>query len=234
MNAVLTATSVMRRLVLTPVRIGLSAMLGGLFLLLSVVSNLNGEAIADELIMNGILLFVIPIIALVYAVGALGDAVDDGTLVYLWLKPLPRWQLGIGAMLATWQFVVPISALIGAGVALGAGQSDLLFPAVAACTLGVMAYSALFVGLGLRTTKSLLAGLVYVLIWEGFLATLSDSIATWSVRRWASALFSDLGGFRVSSPLPEASAWSATLVLVIIIAVGLALTTRWLTTRDVP
>ncbi|MFT5223257.1 MAG: ABC-2 type transport system permease protein, partial [Glaciecola sp.] len=213
MTAILEASSILRRLLLTPVRAGVSILLGGLLTLAAVGANLGGNGsgqIVPELITGGLLLIVVPLISLIFAVGALGDLVDDETMVYLWLKPLPRWQLGIAAAIATWQFVVPICVLIAAAVAVGGGESDMLVPAAAACAMASVAYSSLFIGLGLRTTRSLLAGLVFVLIWEGFLAGISEGIATISIRRWSNALFADLADVR--SSLAPASALSATVV----------------------
>ncbi len=35
---------------------------------------------------------VVPIVSLVFAAATLGDAREDGTLVYLWLRPIDRWR----------------------------------------------------------------------------------------------------------------------------------------------
>ncbi len=234
MTAIVTATGVIRRVLVTPARIGISLLLGGLLSFAAIAANLSGEAddVVADVVPGGLLLLVVPLISLVFAVGALGDLVDDDTIVYLWLKPLPRWQLALGAVLATWLYVVPTVAVVAAVIAVAGGDPGLLVAAVVSCVLASMAYGTVFVGLGLRTTRSLLAGLAFVLIWEGFLAALSDGIATMSVRRWSSALFSDLGD--VESVLEPASAVSSAVVLGIIVTLGLALTTRWLGTREIP
>ncbi|MFT5222884.1 MAG: ABC-2 type transport system permease protein [Glaciecola sp.] len=235
MTAILTATSILRRLLLTPVRAGVSILLGGLLTLAAVGGNFGGNSNASlvpDLVTGGLLLVVVPLISLIFAVGALGDLVDDETMVYFWLKPLPRWQLGVAAAFATWQFVVPISVLIAAAVALGGGDPEMLVPAAVACAMASVAYSSLFIGLGLRTTRSLLAGLVFVLIWEGFLAGISEGIATISIRRWSNALFAELAELR--STMAPASALSATVVMLTVVVVGMLLTARWLTTREVP
>lgn len=232
MSPLLAAVGVLRRLLLTPARIGIGVLLGALFTILSLVANRQDNAIAGDLIDGGLLVFVVPIVALIFAVGALGDLRDDGTLVYVWLQPLPRWQLGLASVLATWLYVVPIAALTAAGVVLAGGEADLLLPAVAACGLAAMAYATIFVGLGLRTTRSLLVGLVFVLIWEGFLAGLSEGVATLSVRRWSSALFADLA--QRPSAMAPASSLAAVVVLGSVVLVGGLLTSRWLATRDIP
>ena len=42
----------------------------------------------------------VPIVSLVFASAALGDMREDGTLVYLWLRPMDRWPVVVGAWLA--------------------------------------------------------------------------------------------------------------------------------------
>src|SRR5262249_47577129 len=49
-----------------------------------------------------------PVVALVLASAALGDFVDDRTLVYLWLRPVPRWQISLGAALASVGTALPL------------------------------------------------------------------------------------------------------------------------------
>ena len=44
--------------------------------------------------------FVLPVVALVFAGAAIGDLRDDKTLVYLWLRPMDRWPIVVGAALA--------------------------------------------------------------------------------------------------------------------------------------
>ena len=43
---------------------------------------------------------VVPIISLVFGTAAIGDLREDKTLVYLWLRPLDRWPIALGAWLA--------------------------------------------------------------------------------------------------------------------------------------
>jgi len=51
---------------------------------------------------------VVPIVSLVFASASLGDAREDGTLVYLWLRPMDRWPVVVGAYLAAPAFSRPM------------------------------------------------------------------------------------------------------------------------------
>ncbi len=225
---------VVRRLLLTRARIGITAVLATLLGLAALAINVSGAPGREvrELMNAGVLLLAVPLITLVFSVASLGEPKDDGTLVYLWLKPLPRWQLALAACVATWQVTVPISFAVGAVVAVLGGRSDLLVPIGIAGSLASLAYGTAFVAFGLRTTRSLLAGLLYILLWEGFFASLSGGIATWTVRRWSTGLFANL--VNVESSMAEVGTLSAVAVLLATTGAGLALTTRFLQTRDVP
>ncbi len=230
----LAVARVVRRLLMTRARLSVAIVLGVLLGLAAFAANVGGapsQAISG-LMNTGVLLLAVPLVTLVFAVAALGELRDDGTLVYLWLKPIPRWQLALGACLATWSVTVPVSFMIGAVVAVLGGRADLLLPIGVAGSLASLAYGTAFVAFGLRTTKSLLVGLLYVLLWEGFFAALSDGVATWTVRRWATGLFSNL--ISVESTMAQVGTFSAVATLLATTGVGLALTTRFLQTRDVP
>src|SRR5258708_709045 len=73
----------------------------------------------------------VPVVTLVFASAALGDPAEDGTLVYLWLRPLPRWKLAVSAFIAALAVAVPLAviplvlgaALTGEGVKIVAGAA---------------------------------------------------------------------------------------------------------------
>ncbi|MDH5520248.1 MAG: hypothetical protein OEZ14_06925, partial [Acidimicrobiia bacterium] len=58
------------------------------------------EAIVAFLSVYG-LGFMVPILSLLFASTTLGQLVEDETLVYLWLRPNPRWQLALAAWAAS-------------------------------------------------------------------------------------------------------------------------------------
>ena len=66
---------------------------------------------------------VVPLTTLVFATAALGDIIDDGTMVYLWLRPVARFRIVGAAAAATLTVVVPLvlvplviaAALTGSG-----------------------------------------------------------------------------------------------------------------------
>ena len=154
------------------------------------------DTVLDALVIAGAL----PIVALVLSTASFGNEVEDKTLSYLLLKPVPRWLIALPKGLAP--VVIGAPPLVASGVAatlLGAGSlgaaafvvaSDLRAAlAVGAALLGgVLAYSSVFTWAGLVTTRALAAGLIYVFIWEGLLSTFLGGIRYLSIRAYVLAI----------------------------------------------
>ena len=174
----------------------------------------------------------VPVTALVFASAALGDPAEDGTLVYLWLRPVARWRLVLAALAASWCSSVGFSVVPTAAAAglTGVG-TELVAGAVAAGGLAAAVYCALFVGLGLIVKRSLVWGLAYVLIWEGFVARSGTSASRLSVLAYARSVLADAAG--QPPPRLSPSVTVAIVVPVVVAAVAFALTTWALTRADV-
>jgi ABC-2 type transport system permease protein len=174
-----------------------------------------------------------PVVALVFASAALGDPADDGTLVYLWLRPVPRWRIVAGAALATLTIVLPLVLvpLLVAAAASGGGASLLRGTVVASC-VGVVAYVGLFTYLGVRVRRSLVWGLVYILLWEGFVALAGSTASRLAVRSYTRSLLSDATGIHLR--LADISKGYALVVPIVVGVVALALSTARLRRMEVP
>ena len=116
--------------------------------------------------------FMVPILSLLFASTTLGQLVEDETLVYLWLRPNPRWQLALAAWAASATIALPIAVFpLAASAAIGTGGDGSIVAATAlSMGLAAIGYSGLFVLLGLVFRRALLWGLVYIFIWELFVA----------------------------------------------------------------
>ncbi|MGW5669609.1 ABC transporter permease [Micromonospora sp. NPDC003776] len=131
---------------------------------------------------------VLPVVALIVGTGVLGAEIDDGTVVHILTKPLPRWQivlpkLVVAAGVSAVTVAVPlyVAGVLAHSVRLGLALA-------AASALGALAYSALFLALSLLTRRPVLLGLVYVLIWEGLLGRFVDGTKVLSIQQWVIAL----------------------------------------------
>ena len=88
-----------------------------------------------------------------------------------------------------------------------------------ACTVAVVVYSAVFVALGLRVKRALMWGLLYILIWEGFVAQANASAARLAIRSYTRSLLADTADvyLRLANVAP-AAAWIVPLVVAVIAA----------------
>lgn len=175
----------------------------------------------------------VPVVALVFASAAFGDLVDEGTLVYLWLRPLPRHHLALAAFGAALTIAAPLTilpvvlaaALTGAGAAVVAG-------AAASAAVAVIAYTGVFCALGLRLQRALVWGLAYILIWEGFVASAGRGASRFAIRAYTRSLLSGIADvpLRLSAIGPVV----AVAVPLGVTALAILFTTRRLGTTDVP
>jgi len=163
--------------------------LGALSILIGVFAGLDdnpAQAAADAISGYGLGVLV-PLATLWFGTAAIGDLVGDKLLVYLWLKPVPRWQVPAAAVLATVSVVVPLTALPLGVSALVAGAGGVAWPALLAASLAALAYSGLFVAAGLWFRRAVWWGLAFVLIWENVVAYAAEGAARYTVIGWASA-----------------------------------------------
>ncbi|HEU0301468.1 MAG TPA: ABC transporter permease [Longimicrobium sp.] len=130
----------------------------------------------------------LPIVALVVGTSVFGAEVDDGTITYVLGKPVPRWRIVltrvIVAGIATAVVVAPSTYLSGV-IALRSVPvaQQVALGTAAAVVAGSFLYCALFVALSLSTRRALVAGLAYVVVWEGSLSNFGGMRAL-SVRQY--------------------------------------------------
>lgn len=145
-------------------------------------------------IVLGVLL---PLTALVFGTSAFGGEVDDGTLIYLMVKPVPRWQLTfskyIVAFLATVAVVVPSILLAWLAMQNGAPfRVPLAYGAGA--MLGALIYCAIFVTLGITSRRALAIGLLYIVAFENILSRSVVGVKSLSVREFALSVSKNIIG----------------------------------------
>ena len=205
----------LRTQVTLPRLLGIGA-LGGLAVLLGVFARWDDnptQAAADIAAAYG-LGIVVPLAVLWFGTSAIGDLVEDRLLVYLWLKPVPRWQLPAAAILATFTIVAPLTAVPLAVSALAAGDGELALTAFVAAALAVFAYAGIFVAAGIWFRRAVWWGLAFVLLWENAAAYSSDGLARFTVTGWAHSILSTASG--VDVPLDTRSVTAAFIVLPVV------------------
>jgi ABC-2 type transport system permease protein len=156
-----------------------------------------------------------PLTALLYAAGMIQDEVEEQTLTYLLLRPLPRWALYITRLLVTW---LTVSVLTGLGTTLALTTiywdtpelwGDVLpwraLKVAALLSLAQAGYCSLFGALSLFTRRTLVVGLGYIIAIEGLLANIELVVRRLTVMYYFRVL-----SIRWLAP-PDSKEWSIDL-----------------------
>lgn len=124
----------------------------------------------------------LPLASLVYASGMIRDEIDDQTLTYLLIRPIPRWAIYVAKLLATFFSTALLTSVFTAAAFAAIHGGTPAFweeniPARALQTAGLMAlslaaYTALFGGLSLFVRRTLVAGVTYIVLFEGVVANI--------------------------------------------------------------
>jgi ABC-type transport system involved in multi-copper enzyme maturation permease subunit len=136
--------------------------------------------------------FLIPIAAMAMAIPAIGEQVDDGTIVFTWTRPVRRWAIYLGRLCAAQVVaaVVMSGALVlcfGIMVSEGVQVISFEFLRVYLVTfliilLGSISYSALFAAMGTFFRKPVLPAILFTFGWESMVTNVPARIQEVSLR----------------------------------------------------
>jgi ABC-2 type transport system permease protein len=162
----------------------------------------------------------LPLIALVFGTAALGAELEDGSAIHLLTKPIARWRIITGKLVAA----VPVVALlVGAstlltGLLIGGerGAMGVTLAFVVGIAVGSLLYVTVFVALSVLSTRALIIGLIYVAVWEGMLAGLFEGTRVFSVRQYVISIIAQLDAsdaVRSASTIDTTTAIAGAVVL---------------------
>ncbi len=176
----------------------------------------------------------IPIVALIFASASLGDTREDGTLIYLWLRPISRTSVSTGAWGASITITLPLTVIpmTISAILLNAGNS-VVTATIITSILAVLAYSGLFVTLGLIVKNPVLWGLAYIFIWEAIVASFAKPAAALAVSGYSRAIITGRTNVEFDY-LFDPSQNVSILMLIIITVSGIALSSARLNRLEVP
>ena len=206
----------------------LLVLLAGLPVLIALLVRVSGgRSDADRVLDTLVVRTVMPLVALIFGTAAIGSEIDDGTAVYLMIKPIPRWRIALSKILVaaglTALLIVPAVIITGALLGSRTDTTTTIVGFSVACLVGGSAYAAAFVALSVFTTRALLLGLAYVLIWEGVLSGLLEGTKFLSIRQ---ATLGIAAAFGIDTPGDPLTPAVSVLVLVVVL-VGAFLLASW-------
>lgn len=159
-----------------------------------------------------------PLVVLAIAAAAFANETEDRTLANLTLSPIPRWQIVVPKLLASFTLAAPFitaSALATSYVAF-LGDVRATMAITVAIVAGVALYAAAFVWLGLVTTQAIGVGLLYIVLWEGFFSQFVAGVRLLSIRHYAIALMHGMDERRFAAAQHPSFALSVAIVALLI------------------
>jgi ABC-2 type transport system permease protein len=175
---------------------------------------------------------VLPIVSLVFGGAALGDLREDKTLVYLWLRPMDRWPIVVGAALAAATLTAPITLV---SIALAAFLTDagngIVSATLLATVVGLVVYVCVFTLFGVWLKRFIVWGLAYILIWEGFIAQAGPGVARVAMRAYTRSILVERTGADLE--LADYSLATGIIVPLVVAVAALALASWRLSHQDV-
>lgn len=196
-------------------------LLAALPVLVSVIIRLaGGTRDVDAVLQNMVIRAVMPLVALIVGTAAVGSEIEDGTIVYLLTKPVPRWLTALAKLVvaAALTAILVVPSVVVSGLLLGGADTDVAGAVTAyavACLAGGVAYACAFTTLGIVTGRALIIGLAYTLIWEGVIAGLLEGTRFLSVRQATLAVGAGLRDI-VDEELLDPAVGAGIIVVVIV------------------
>lgn len=137
------------------------------------------------------LTFLMPLLCLAYASGAIGAERESRTLLWLVSRPLPRWAVYLAKFLGTLPWCVGVSMLgfaviCLAGGSLGTRAAEMYWDAA---LIGSVAFAALFHLVGAVFPRPSVVGLTYIFFFETLVSNLPGSLKQVSLSYYVHSLF---------------------------------------------
>lgn len=191
-----------------------------------------------DVIIDGLIVAVLlPIVTMVLATMSFRHELDDRTLSYLILKPVPRVMIVVPKMLAsviTGGLLVIISGIVS--ILIGPESSVQAVLAVGlALFAGVVTYTTIFTWAGLVSSHALGFALIYVFLWEALVTSLLEGARYLSIRGYVLAIAHGVDEERFDSMEHRVIELPAALILSTVLCVLFFwLAIRRLNRMDVP
>jgi ABC-2 type transport system permease protein len=145
---------------------------------------------------------------------------------------MDRWPVVVGAWLAAITVSLPITVVpLAISAVLADAGSALVGATVLAAVIGVLAYSAVFLLLGLLLKNSIVWGLGYIVVWEGVVAAFGSFAAKLAIRGYTRSIITSRTD--IDLDLGDLSLAAGVTVPLLVAAVALVLSSIRLGRLDV-
>ncbi|POM25345.1 ABC-2 family transporter protein [Actinomadura rubteroloni] len=133
---------------------------------------------------------ILPLLALIAGTGVIGPEIDDGQIMYVLTKPIPRRTVLLTKLAVALSLVLAFAVVPGllAGLILTGTTANVAPAFGAALLVGAFAYTPVFTALAVFSRNAVTIGLLYALIWESLLGNFAPGAGAASIQQWALAV----------------------------------------------
>jgi len=163
----------------------------------------------------------VPLVCLLIGTGVVGTEIDDGSIVYLLAKPMPRRTILLSKLVVAWGAALVFAALpvVLAVLITAEDPGELAVAYGTTAVLAALAYTAVFTALSVLSRSAVIIGLLYALLWEGVLGGYVPGIKNVSIRQWALAAAEAILGEDRATTLAVVSAVSLSAGMILLAGV---------------
>lgn len=132
----------------------------------------------------------VPLFGLIVGTGVIGPEIDDGSIVYVLAKPIPRPSIILSKLVVAITATVVFATLptLAAGLIMSGTSGGVAAGFALGALVASVAYSAIFLLLAVVTRHAVVYGLGYALIWESLIGGYVPGARTLSVQQWSLSL----------------------------------------------
>ena len=129
----------------------------------------------------------LPLLALIVGTGVIGPEIDDGQIMYVLTKPVPRQVITTTKLLVAIALIALFGVLPGfiAAFIMAGATAQLAVAFAVGMLAGGIAYCAIFVALAVMSRFAVVIGLLYVLVWESLIGNFATGAKSASIQQWA-------------------------------------------------
>ncbi|OPY33166.1 MAG: ABC-2 family transporter protein [Methanomassiliicoccales archaeon PtaU1.Bin124] len=185
---------------------------------------------ASDMLNLLVLTFLLPVMALIYGASMVRNEMDDRSIIQVVTSPLDRrtsyiaYYLALTVVLVILLIIITLVGGLSFMAFNGAsGGPELMLAFMAVLCIGAIAYSSLFLVIGLVMKQPLYLGLFYVFVWEYFIGSVPGAVGELTIRHQLQVIASgltDKGSFVNISGDPTTSLLAMLVMAVILVVVG--------------
>jgi ABC-2 type transport system permease protein len=163
---------------------------------------------------------VVPVVTLIGTTTLITSEIDDGSIIYLLSKPLPRWVIVASKMLVILgsSLVFAVVPMALAALLMVGTDGGLWWSALLGGTTSAVAYTGAFTLLAIMVKRSVTGCLLYWLVWEALLTTVLRPAQYLSARAYGGSVTHAAMGLAA-----HPAAWFAVVAAVVVLVAGAAL-----------